>query len=191
MRRIEVCNFLSIYLCHFFHVVSSCRKKQTYVALSTMEAKFIVKSLVMQECVRTRRFIKHLGVMSDARVPIELYYDNQTIISFKKISKFHSNTKHIDTCCKYMKDMVKRGKISLNYISTHNMMVDLLTKPITTDAFRKHVIAMGLNKKLSFSFIIVQFFLLDSSRSFTLTNGFPLTQREVASIEEMMKHKGI
>ncbi|CAN6445582.1 unnamed protein product [Victoria cruziana] len=81
--------------------ISWCSKKQTCVALSTMEAEFVAGSIAVQEGVWLRRIVKHLGVLPHAKDPIIIYCDNQAAITYVKDPKFHSKTKHIDTRCKY------------------------------------------------------------------------------------------
>ena len=42
----------------------------------------------------------------------------------------HDETKHLEIWYFYICDMVQKGDIKLQYVSTHNQVVDVLTKPL-------------------------------------------------------------
>ena len=42
--------------------------------------------------------------------------------------------------------MVARGEVNLKYISTHDMIADLLTKAVTSDVFERHIKCFGLRR---------------------------------------------
>jgi hypothetical protein len=44
---------------------------------------------------------------------------------------FHENSKHIEIRYHYIRDMVQRGAIKLQYVSTNEQVVDVLTKPLS------------------------------------------------------------
>ena len=127
-------------------VISWCGKKQTCIALSTMEAEFISCSEVVQEAVWLRRFFGNLGIRGDCVEPITVHYDNQAAITFAKDPKYHSRTKHNDSKNNYIRDIIAKQEVIVQYISTHQMVVDPLTKPIPRDVYPSHVNALGLRR---------------------------------------------
>ena len=48
---------------------------------------------------------------------------------------FHDKSKHIEIQYHYICDMVQRGAIHLQYVSTDNQTVDILTKPLPRAKF--------------------------------------------------------
>ena len=126
--------------------ISWSSKKQTCIALSTMEAEFIACSAAVQEAVWLRSFFCNLGVQSDCAGPITVYCDNQAAIAFTKDSKYHSRTKHIDTKYNYIRDIIAKREVAVQYISTHKMVADPLTKPIPRDIYVSHVNSLGLRR---------------------------------------------
>jgi hypothetical protein len=48
---------------------------------------------------------------------------------------FHDKSKHIEIRYHYIHDMVQRGAIKLQYISTDEQVVDVLTKPLSRVKF--------------------------------------------------------
>lgn len=123
-----------------------CSKKQTCIALSTMKAEFIACSAAVQEVVWLRRFFDNLEVQSDGVAPITIYYDNQAAIAFTKDSKYHSRTKHIETIYNYIRDIISKREVIVQYISTYRMVADPLTKSIPRDIFMANIDSLGLRR---------------------------------------------
>ena len=44
---------------------------------------------------------------------------------------FHDRSKHIDIHYHFIRDMVQRGTLKLQYISTDEQVVDVMTKPLS------------------------------------------------------------
>ncbi|OWY97260.1 RxLR effector protein [Phytophthora megakarya] len=94
-------------------------KKQRTVALSSTEAKYMALSQATQEAVWLKVFLCELGEMtSDEANP-----------------EFHKRTKHIDIRYHFVCEKVEDGQVVLEYISTLDMLADLMTKPIPTTQF--------------------------------------------------------
>jgi hypothetical protein len=108
--------------------VSWKSKKQTCVALSSTEAEYIALCQVAKESVWMMDFLGGLGVsIRDAMV---INVDNQGAIALAKNPVFHDRSKHIDIQYHYTRDLVREKRIQLDYISTSDMLADLLTKPL-------------------------------------------------------------
>ena len=93
--------------------ISWCSKKQTCIALSTMEAEFIACSAAVQEVVWLRRFFGNLGIRGDCVEPITVHCDNQAAISFTNDPKYHGRTKHIDTKNNYIRDIIAKQEVTV------------------------------------------------------------------------------
>jgi hypothetical protein len=48
---------------------------------------------------------------------------------------FHDRSKHIEIHYHYIRDMVQRGALKLQYISTDEQVADVLTKPLSRVKF--------------------------------------------------------
>ena len=48
---------------------------------------------------------------------------------------FHDKSKHIDIKYHYIRDMVQRGAVKLQYVATYEQIVDVLTKPLARVKF--------------------------------------------------------
>jgi hypothetical protein len=49
----------------------------------------------------------------------------------------HSHIKHIDIWYHFLRDHQQRGDIEIDYVSTHNQLADIFTKPLDEKTFSK------------------------------------------------------
>ena len=73
-----------------------------------------------------------------------IYCDNTAAIVVAKDPKYHGKTKHIKMRYHYIREAIIEQDVILKHISTNSMVADPLTKPITKDAFVRHVRSLGL-----------------------------------------------
>ena len=108
--------------------VSWSSKVQPFVALSTAEAEFIAAVEAGKEIFWMRNILKEFGY--NITGPSTLYCDNQSAIQVAKNPEHHGRMKHLDLRFFWLRDTVESGAISISYIPTAEMPVDLLTKPL-------------------------------------------------------------
>ena len=107
--------------------VSWCSSKQSVVAGSTCEAKYIAASEAANEGVWMKEFISDLGVIPSASGPMKIFCDNTGAIALAKESRFHKRTKHIKRRFNFNREQVKDGDIEIH---TNLNVADPLTKPL-------------------------------------------------------------
>ncbi|WVZ84927.1 hypothetical protein U9M48_031894 [Paspalum notatum var. saurae] len=119
--------------------ISWCSRKQSSVALSSMEAEYIATSEAAKEGVWLRKFLASLKVVESASLPVTIFCNNMAAIKVSKDSKFHSKSKHIEGRYHYIRDVINKLKaIRLNYLPSGDMVADPLTKPIGQKSFSNH-----------------------------------------------------
>ena len=101
-------------------------RKQSSVALSTVEAEYMALSVAMQEAVWLRQLQEELGVTEAGHRLI--FEDNQGAISMAKNPVFHKRTKHVQIRYHFVREAVEQGTITLEYCRTDEMMADSFTK---------------------------------------------------------------
>uniref|UniRef100_A0A2N9IEQ3 Reverse transcriptase Ty1/copia-type domain-containing protein n=1 Tax=Fagus sylvatica TaxID=28930 RepID=A0A2N9IEQ3_FAGSY len=84
--------------------ITWCSKKQSCVALSTMESEYIVCSAA----VWLRRFLQHLDIVASAMDPVTIYSGSMAALAYAKDPKYHGKTKHIEIKYHYIRDMVAK-----------------------------------------------------------------------------------
>ena len=71
-------------------------KKQSCIALSTMESEYVACSATVQESIWLKRFLAQLGVCTRALEPVTIHCDSMAALAYAKDPKYHEKTKHID-----------------------------------------------------------------------------------------------
>jgi len=60
-------------------------------------------------------------------------YDIMSTIAMTRNPIFHARTKHIELRHHFILDLVSEGEIQLEFISTNDQLVDVLTKAVKVD----------------------------------------------------------
>jgi hypothetical protein len=68
---------------------------------------------------------------------VSLICDNESAIRMTDNYVEHSHTKHIDIWYHFLRDLQQRGDITVEYVSTHNQLVDIFTKTLDEKTFSK------------------------------------------------------
>jgi hypothetical protein len=123
-------------------VVSWGSRKQSSVATSTVEAAYIAAATAIKEAVWLGKMLEELGIDVGR---ITLYCDNQGCISNLKNHLVSKYTKHISVSYHYAREHVAWGHIDPVYISTHQNVADMFTKPLAPLVFLKHRKQLGMN----------------------------------------------
>lgn len=144
--------------------VSWASKKQKSVATSTMEAEYMAMSACAKQAQHVSQVLRDMGVPhligdtpskprvkerqeyvigSPARA-VDLKGDNQACLSLVKDAHTHDRSKHIDVAYHFVRDLWKKGKISVEFVGTADMRADGFTKPKTGPHFQRFVQQLGL-----------------------------------------------
>ena len=123
--------------------VSWRSKRQEIVALSSTEAEYIALSFAAQEPMWLRSFLKDLGYEQQTNI---LNEDNQGAIALSKNPDNHSGTKHIDVRYHYIRDLVEKKRVEVNYCPTNNNLADLMTKGLPRPRFEELCKKLGIIK---------------------------------------------
>ena len=99
----------------------------------------------MSNVVWIKRFVESLNLGTSTE-PINVFCDNQSVISLIKSGTQSSKGKHIDVHYHYILDIVERGEVKVNFVSSTEMVADPMTKGLSLEKFRKHVTRMGLKE---------------------------------------------
>ena len=122
--------------------VSWQSRKQRSTALSSVEAEYMATAAATKEAVWWRRFLTELGLPPPG--PTLIYSDSQGSIALAKNPDHHDRTKHIDLRYHYIREQLAARAIRTDFIGTHVMLADVLTKPLGRDQHEALVRGMGL-----------------------------------------------
>jgi hypothetical protein len=108
--------------------------KQKLVSKSSTEAELIGWSDSTPMVMWVQHFLEGQGYPPQ---PVKIYQDNQsTIIMVKKGKSTSERTRHIDIRFFFFYDLIMRKKMVVDYLSTDQMIADILTKPLQGVVFR-------------------------------------------------------
>ena len=123
-------------------------KRQSMIALSSTESEYIGLCYAGQHLAYLRNLFEDIG--HKQREPTELLCDNQAAIILSKDPQFRARTKHIQRKYHFLRDdLVGKSEAIIRYVSTNDMVADILTKPLTHDKHWKFTQAMGLRLRSS------------------------------------------
>jgi hypothetical protein len=110
-------------------MISWQSRKQSSIALSIAEVEYIVACSTSCEAIWLRKLLT--GVFDLKMEATVILCDNQSCIKIIENLVFHDKSKHIEIRYHYIRDMVRRGAIKLQYVSTNEQVAYVLTKPLS------------------------------------------------------------
>ena len=85
-----------------------------------MEAEYSACSAAVQEVVWLKRFVEDLEINICATSLVTIYCDSQAAISFSKDAKYHNKSKHIETKYNFIRYILAKKEVAIQYISTYS-----------------------------------------------------------------------
>jgi hypothetical protein len=126
-------------------MISWQSRKQSSIALSTAEAEYIVACSASCEAIWLRKLLTGLfDLEMEATI---ILCDNQSCIKMTKNLVFHDKSKHTEIRYHYIRDMVQREAIKLQYVSTDEQVANVLTKPLSRVKFEHFRDKLGIVRK--------------------------------------------
>ncbi|GJX58218.1 hypothetical protein Tco_0289608 [Tanacetum coccineum] len=121
-------------------------KKQTIVATSTIEAKYVAAANYYGQVLWIQ------NQMLDHRfnfINTKIYIDNESTICLVKNPVYHSKTKHIVIRHHFIRDAYEKKLIQVLKIHTDDNVADLLTKAFDFSMFCSWVVTIGHDQSIS------------------------------------------
>ena len=106
-------------------IISWRSHAQKTIALSSMEAKYMVISDCSRQAIWIKTLIKELGIKIKF---IPIYGDNQGSIFIASIAVQESHTKHINICYHYICELVVAKEVELQFVPGEMNPADMFTK---------------------------------------------------------------
>ena len=131
---------------YFFYingtVFSWLSKKQSTVAMLTMEAEYIGLFHASQQAAWTQQFLAQVG--QPLGYPIEIYCNSEAAQNTAAAKNPHKLLKHLDVKYHSIREHVEMKTIKIRSVPTANNTTDLLTKSLPVAMFWKHYSSLGL-----------------------------------------------
>jgi hypothetical protein len=131
-----------------FSMVSWSSRKRSRVALSKAEAEYVATCARCREAVWLQKLLSGLfGLKLEATY---IWCDNRSYMKLLENLVFHDRSKHIEINYHYIRDMVQKGAVRLQYVTTEEQVVDVLTKPLSRmkfEHFRDKLVVVPLHRE--------------------------------------------
>ena len=107
-------------------------KKQTCLALSTIEVEYIATKSCCAQSLWMKQQLEDYGVDLD-NIPLKC--DNTSVINLTKNPIMHSRTKHIEIRHHFLRDHVLKDDCCIEVIDSEYQLADIFTKPLARHRF--------------------------------------------------------
>ncbi|KAK4390391.1 Retrovirus-related Pol polyprotein from transposon TNT 1-94 [Sesamum angolense] len=127
-------------------VVAWKSSKQDTTTYSTTEAEYIEASEATKEAVWMKNYIQDLGIVPSIVQPIVIFCDNNGATAQAKESRSYHKSKHILRHNHLLREMVGRGNVRVDRVTSTENTTNPLTKPVSQIAHTQHLDRMGLKQ---------------------------------------------
>ncbi|CAL5326432.1 unnamed protein product [Camellia sinensis] len=117
-------------------------RKQPIVTLSTTETEFVAAAACASQAVWMKRILEKLSLEESKCTTI--LCDNSSTIKLSKNPVLYGRSKHIDVRFHFLRDLTREGAVELVYCGTQDQLADMMTKPLTLDAFQRSRSQLGV-----------------------------------------------
>ena len=114
------------------NLVAWMSKKKNSMSLSTAEAEYIAAGSCCSQLLWMKKVLTDYEISQDTMI---VYCDNSSAIDISKNHVQHSKTKHIEIRYHFIRDLVERKIMCLEYIPTERQNANIFTKPLVRSKF--------------------------------------------------------
>ena len=123
-------------------------KKQTSVETSSFGSEFIALKTCCEYIRGLRYKLRMMGI--SVHSPAYIFEDNQSVLTNSTLPHSTLKKKSSSIAYHYVREGVAKREWMLTYISTHDNVADLLTKPLTNVEKRRRLISMIIHHIYSY-----------------------------------------
>ena len=123
-------------------LVSWASKHQETVALTTVEAEYVVFTRATQQVLWLTKFMEEIRMPQ--QTPICIFGDNTRAIANTQNDKNHRCTKHINVKHHFVKEKVVMQSVKFNYVLSSENLADILTKPLAKETVVRCCVGIGI-----------------------------------------------
>ena len=125
-------------------VISWKSSKQTCIARSTMESKFIALDKCGEEAEWLRQFLEDISRWPKPVPAICIHCDSQSAIGRAQSNMYNGKSRHIRRRHNTIRQLLSTGIITIDYVRSKDNIADPLTKGINRELVESSSRGMGL-----------------------------------------------
>lgn len=122
-------------------------KKQRSVATSSCESEYMALAMCSKQGQWIAQILRDLGrdiyISKNGRA-VQMLGDNQGALALVENPHLHERSKHIDISYHFIRDLQEKGKLTVAYVPTDQMVADGLTKPLQRPGFVRFKELLGV-----------------------------------------------
>ena len=122
--------------------------KQTCIARSTMESKFIALDKACEEAEWLHNFLEDIPCWKKPVSSVMIHCDSQAAIGRAHNAMYNGKSRHIRRRHNTVRHMISSGIVSVDYVKSIDNLADPLTKGLNRDQMAKLLEGMGLKSTL-------------------------------------------
>ncbi|CAM8934243.1 unnamed protein product [Rhodiola kirilowii] len=122
-------------------LISWGSKKQSSIALSIVEAEYIVAAACCAQLLWIKQQLSNYGVSVNCA---SILCDNTSAINIWKNRVQFSRTKHIEIRYHFLRDCVEKGTIAMEYCRIEEQIADIFTKALHREPYEKLRLELGM-----------------------------------------------
>jgi len=122
--------------------------KQQLTTTSTMMAEYVAVYNATCHGMLLRNLIGGLKVVNSISRPLKIYCDNSAAVSFSNNNSSSGAGLYLDTKFLFVRERVEENNLCIEYISTHDMLADPMTKGLPSKVYQELVAKMGFTRDL-------------------------------------------
>jgi len=104
--------------------------RQTIIARSTMESEFVTLEIVGSEAEWLKNFLANIPLRMKPTPSVSMHCDCQSTIAIAKNKSYNEKNRHIQLRHNLVKQLLKSGTISIDYVKSEQNLANPLTKPL-------------------------------------------------------------
>jgi len=116
----------------------------TIIARSTMESEFGALEMADSEAEWLEKFLANILLGMKPTPSVSIHCDCQSAIAIAKNKTYNGNNRHIHLRHNLVKQLLKRGTISIDYVNSERNLADPLTKSLGSNMILETSREMGL-----------------------------------------------
>nr|GEX29464.1 zinc finger, CCHC-type [Tanacetum cinerariifolium] len=125
--------------------ISWASKRQTCITGSTMESEFVALAAAGKEAEWIRNLIHEILIWPKLIAPISIRCDSAPTIARAYSQIYNGKSRHLGVRLSMVKELIRNGLISIEFVRTQHNLVDHLTKGLARDLVYKKLIVRDWN----------------------------------------------
>lgn len=124
--------------------ISWASKKQTCITDSTMASEFIALASCCKEAEWLRDLLREVDLWVKPMSPNAIHCDSASTIAKAYSQVYNGKSRHIGVRHSYVRELIKDGVITIDYVRSNLNLADQFTKPLPKELVYKMSQGMGL-----------------------------------------------